>query len=715
MAPVVPDSVHPDECIVPGALRARKMHIALDAFASNVCPIYSHATYQGKTLPSGALNTIVVKIAQTACNIEFSENACVVYLYGHVGQLLVSTVSATEVKLSINASSKALLDQIVEQRDKMEAFFPGLVKKHSLESSSSAHDAVQVTILTDDEALGNKLQKDLRKHSEGKNWSITVQLPQHEIENSFPSRIVLVCMNETIENSKESCLQLSSHAKKGAHIIAVRFFTYTAQNKDIWWPPTMNEFDHHTLFCDFTNNRVLRENLLHLTAQIEKFLKRWRAIPSLQDGIESDGIVCENCGNSLHLTLEECFRRKDSINHSSNITIKKEEAVIQCSQCLFSNEVSNLITASSARMVVPCPLCLLNGYVPPGYFSRYECRLKLHELDTERISTVTCSVCLCSSSVMDLAPPEVFISYNWGARDRFTGKYSTQEAVRQLVKGIEEKADVFCWFDVEGGLDLGQDHIREMHKGVKGASVVIVFLSDSYVISENCRLEFTTATEQKKYIIPILVPHKEGNEVKEGISAGWTGKYDSDTWWHHALEVIRKSNNNYDATSVTDWSYLTNFRPILMTEDRDALVNAIVQQVLSRSYRPAVCISFNNPESTKESVPEIISGDAEIISGDADRHATGQDSSHDVDIRPKTNMDAKKTAEDSSANIPATSVGDKGNYIHMLWEDSEFDACVQSLTDLRLVSVRREIEASVWDALLDGTVRMRKLRRVQLR
>jgi GTPase SAR1 family protein len=705
------DSVYPDECIVPGALRARKTHIPLDAFANNVCPLYSHAIYQGKTLPSGALNTIVVKIAQTACNIEFSENACVFYSYGHAGQLLVSTISATEVKLSINSSSKALLDRMVEQRDKMEAFFPGLVKKNTLESSSSAHDTVQVTILTDDEGLGLTLQDDLRIHSEGKYWSITVQLPDHEIENSLPARIVLVCMNATIGNNKRSCFQFSSHAKKGSHIIAVIYPAYNIQNISNWWPPTMKEFDCHKRFCDFRSARLLQQNLPHLTAQIEKFLKRWRAISSSQEGIESDSIVCDNCGNRLHTTLEECFRRKDSINQSSNITGKNEEAVIPCSQCLFSNEVNNLITVSSARMVVPCPLCLLNGTVPPGYFSRYECRLKLHELDTERISTVMCSVCQGSSSVMDLAPPEAFISYHRGPRDRLTGKYSTQEAVRPLVSEIEDTADVFCWFDVQGGLDLGQNPIREMCKGVKGASVVIIFLSDSYIVSEKCRLEFETARDQKKYVIPILVQHKEGTDVKEGISAGWTGIYDSDTWWYHTLDVNRKSSNKYGATSLTDWSYLANFRPIFMTEDRDALVNNIVQQVLSRSNRPVVCLSLNYSESNKESVQSK----AEIISGNAGRHTTSQDSSHNVYIHSKTNMDATQPAERSRAYIQATSVGDNANYIQMLWDDSEFDACVRSLTDLRLDSVRREMEASVWDALLDGTVNMGNLCRVQLR
>lgn len=51
----------------------------------------------------------------------------------------------------------------------------------------------------------------------------------------------------------------------------------------------------------------------------------------------------------------------------------------------------------------------------------------------------------------------------------------------------QARADVLCWLDCEGGLSAGTDHVKHMTDGVNKAHVVVIFLSDAYIKSENCR------------------------------------------------------------------------------------------------------------------------------------------------------------------------------------------------------------------------------------
>ena len=74
-------------------------------------------------------------------------------------------------------------------------------------------------------------------------------------------------------------------------------------------------------------------------------------------------------------------------------------------------------------------------------------------------------------------------------------------------------ADVLCWLDVEGGLSAGADHVKQMVDGVMKAHVVVIFLSDAYVLSENCRREYETAVQHSKYILPILIPSWNAKQV----------------------------------------------------------------------------------------------------------------------------------------------------------------------------------------------------------
>ena len=87
--------------------------------------------------------------------------------------------------------------------------------------------------------------------------------------------------------------------------------------------------------------------------------------------------------------------------------------------------------------------------------------------------------------------------------------YSTQKLVSELKGSIEEEAGVTCWHDLDrlrGGTDL----VQEMEAGIRFAEVVIIFLNNAYVASENCCKEYLFATKHGKYVIPVLLPGYRG-------------------------------------------------------------------------------------------------------------------------------------------------------------------------------------------------------------
>lgn len=84
--------------------------------------------------------------------------------------------------------------------------------------------------------------------------------------------------------------------------------------------------------------------------------------------------------------------------------------------------------------------------------------------------------------ILDVINCDVFVSYNWGYQK------STQVLIKPLIQKIELDTNSVCWFDIQGGLSAGQDIIREMEVGVANCIVFLLFLSDSYILSTNCRL-----------------------------------------------------------------------------------------------------------------------------------------------------------------------------------------------------------------------------------
>eukprot|EP01038_Epipyxis_sp_PR26KG_P004096 gene4096-5844_t len=247
---------------------------------------------------------------------------------------------------------------------------------------------------------------------------------------------------------------------------------------------------------------------------------------------------------------------------------------------------------------LPCPRCLSKGILPPFSFIREKC---LAELEINRSGSLACKRCNESVPLFELLRSEVFMSYNWGfgvcpdpkccpsywqattpmnmneiclkCENRYPQsqwKYSNQLLVNDLKKRIEEEAGVTCWHDVDR-LVGGKDLVKEMEMGIHYAEVVVIFLSDNYKISKNCQKEYQFATNQGKYIIPVIVrDYTIPDELNENVSKKMKSDIILPEKWY--------------PSSMTS---LSQFKPILLLDENqlENVLFEICERIQSRFHR----------------------------------------------------------------------------------------------------------------------------------
>ncbi|XP_072025629.1 LOW QUALITY PROTEIN: uncharacterized protein [Amphiura filiformis] len=92
----------------------------------------------------------------------------------------------------------------------------------------------------------------------------------------------------------------------------------------------------------------------------------------------------------------------------------------------------------------------------------------------------------------DLAPPSVFISYNWGIQDDV-----------KILRDYLERAGFPCWMDI-GQMGGGDSLYSKIYEGIRSAKVVLACVTPKYITSECCNREINLADLLKKPIIPIV-------------------------------------------------------------------------------------------------------------------------------------------------------------------------------------------------------------------
>lgn len=430
------------------------------------------------------------------------------------------------------------------------------------------------------------------------------------------ARVVLLCVDADLESNAATRVLLAEALRRRLDLIPLIFPGYDISDYAQWWPESMPELQSHALFVDCRREPLALDATVsnELLPQVHKFLEEWRGEAADNTAVQDvlPKVPCSECVDAgvpePHLFDREATRellvrwRRDCLRrNSANAALIPQdsggdrELRVECNaghRILASEVLSRAVIYDS----LACPQCVRHCEVPPYCFKRSRCLLYFSEDNQGRVGSLECSRCLAAGRnptirVLDIVAPEVFVSYNWGVSTVGSDgakKYSTQTIVKPLRHRLELEDDLVCWLDVGGGMGAGQNLKVEMAEGVRKCTVVVVFLSDAYVNSNNCKREIEHTLSMGKYIVPVLLPDR--GELPNGISSGWTGAGpEASDWWTHAHRVSRDQTHP-DSGHIMSWSGLKHFVPIDMRGDGQALPRSpaeleIRRRVLSRFHR----------------------------------------------------------------------------------------------------------------------------------
>jgi hypothetical protein len=96
----------------------------------------------------------------------------------------------------------------------------------------------------------------------------------------------------------------------------------------------------------------------------------------------------------------------------------------------------------------------------------------------------------------------IMLSYCWGKRDKKTGQYDMQQTVIKVFRRLVKEHGLPVWLDIFGG--MGGDVYESMGRGVRGAAVVVPFLSSAYDTSANGKRELKFACNLDKPLVPVM-------------------------------------------------------------------------------------------------------------------------------------------------------------------------------------------------------------------
>mmetsp|Transcript_69115 Transcript_69115/g.144098 ORF Transcript_69115/g.144098 Transcript_69115/m.144098 type:complete len:662 (-) Transcript_69115:402-2387(-) len=457
-------------------------------------------------------------------------------------------------------------------------------------------------------------------------------------------RVVLLCVDNNLTANARAIAAFRDASERGLCVIPLIFPGYNIVNYSHWWPENLPELSRHAIFVDFRDGATLHPKaVFELIPQVIKFLEEWRgeaADPAAMKTVLSK-VPCPQCAaeaveNPDSFDRDEClsaldrFRNRSralknvlqGINalHASRMlaatpptdggpslhqtqpvhdpahreSVESDEGLQRSCSNGHRVPVADVLSRAVIYDALPCPQCVLHGEAPPFCFNRSRCLLYFDEHNSDRIGALECHKCRAagrpaSVRILDIVSPEVFISYNWGVKSVVDGTvvWSSHSIVKPLRRRLDVEDEVVCWLDVGGGMGAGQDLKAEMIEGVRKSTVVLIFLSDLYVNSGNCKIELEHSIAMGKYIIPVLLPCR--GKIN-GISSGWTGPGPENRgWWMHASSICH-DNLHPETGKLMSWSVLKEFVPIDMREKGQELPKSaaeleIRRRIVSRFHR----------------------------------------------------------------------------------------------------------------------------------
>eukprot|EP00960_Hanusia_phi_P016062 472873-Hanusia_phi.AAC.1 len=450
--------------------------------------------------------------------------------------------------LTVNASTKQQMTNFKEDLKHVKSFFPGMRQK-KMDENSNGEVRLQVAIFSDGEKsseVARIIKSNLKRlHGDQENsldLSVSVVHPPGDQEKylSKSGLVNLLCYSTDCRKQDSDTLRRLWNEllkRKDSKIIPVILEDYPNIKDREWWPSDITEMKNYKIYhsykSDIGSMRELYKNVLK----------------KLQQGVHGSLEDLASVSNQNKLLCEECLgeglKSEDDGDFElsqSNLIPEDFPKVMTCRKG-HARTVQEVLRFNSKCS--PCPSCLKLEKVP-HFFNRPAC---LGKLQRSVMSQEYCISCDRNVDVIDIVPPQVFLSYNWGAKN------STQEMVRRVKQAIEEKTVMQCWFDVEGGINLGEDHIEKMRLGVKRCSVFVLFISDKYVKSANCRRELTQACLTGKYIIPVFVPVLFDDSTENESESGWKGR--KERWWERMAEIETQEVKDIQNEEAKDFEVKT--------------------------------------------------------------------------------------------------------------------------------------------------------------
>ena len=219
---------------------------------------------------------------------------------------------------------------------------------------------------------------------------------------------------------------------------------------------------------------------------------------------------------------------------------------------------------------VACPECERSRTWPPHCFNRSLCigQLSREGFSASRAHMLTCPTCEAANRparvrlLGQVVVPELFITYFPGEEDEAIGKSAMQEWIEERKARVELGTQALCWFDAAGAVRSGQANLADMEEGIRNSRAVLLFLTDGYIMSNDCIRILLACFAHKKYVIPILMPDV-------GQELGWSGPgADAQDWWEHCR--IISSNVNPNTGQLLSWAPLAQFSPVDMRSETAA-------------------------------------------------------------------------------------------------------------------------------------------------
>ena len=227
-----------------------------------------------------------------------------------------------------------------------------------------------------------------------------------------------------------------------------------------------------------------------------------------------------------------------------------------------THKIEDLLAHATNYEAVPCPSCVDAKQLPPFCFSRQQCLEHASYPET----LFKCPRCeeadrRVNLNALKIIPPHVFLSYCDGSEQmpEVQSSMSTQSLIASIRLQLQQLTGLVLYTRAaKPGQSEGGTLQCDQHPALSPSRAVLVFLSDAYCASEVCRRECSSAIQEAKYLLPVLLPTR-------GPSSGWTGAGgERKDWWIHAQECASdpEITARHHRREAMNWSALSLFSPI---------------------------------------------------------------------------------------------------------------------------------------------------------